>query len=157
MNLTKNILYVVFLLTMLFSLSCNKTETIVEVAPGFQIEYGTQCGWCAGNESISITQDKIQYLKLIPCGEKEGTTQKERTITNEEWQQLAGAFEFEVFETLHHSECNICVDGCDEIITISKDNKTHKISYSPNTEIQEIQQLQELLKILLIEMRQMED
>ena len=86
---------------------------------------------------------------------KEGIKQKERLISSEEWNKVTESFDFAVFETLDFSECNICVDGCDEIIQITQQHKTHKISYTPNTKMNEIEELQKILYELTTEMRKM--
>ncbi|GEM_PF-2546391 len=146
----------ILILFVYFFTGCNKNDTITELEPDFIIEYKLQCGWCAGLEEIKITLSKIEYLRHIPCGENEGTVQKERPLSIEEWTLISSSFNFNTFKTLTYSECNVCVDGCDEVIEITRDSKTHKISYSPNTKIKEIQEFQELLSNLMTEMSAMD-
>jgi hypothetical protein len=150
----KNILNLSILILLSFILfSCD--EEVKENTVDVQIDFGVECGWCAGTEKIILTPYKMVYLKQIPCGENKGILQKEKPLSSDEWNQIVSTFDFEIFTTLAYSECNICVDGCDEILTITRQNKTHKISYTPNTEIKEIKDLQKLLSDLITGMREM--
>nr|WP_319998612.1 hypothetical protein [uncultured Draconibacterium sp.] len=49
---------------------------------------------------------------------------------------------------------NVSFDGCDEIISITKVDNEHQISYDPSTEIEGLEAFQERLNELLIEIRE---
>lgn len=141
------------LLILAFSIlgACDKNE--VAPKPDFEIKFGSECGWCAGQEYITISSLNVKYFRNIPCGEEKGTTQKERLLSSEEWDEIQVSFDYSLFKTLNYSECNVCVDGCDEIIQITENKNTHEIRYSPNIEIEGMQELQNILMGLLEEMR----
>jgi hypothetical protein len=46
------------------------------------------------------------------------------------------------------------VDGCDEIIKITKDGELHEIRYSPGLEIEGLKKFQGKLKMLMEEFRE---
>lgn len=149
-NLKISLLTVCFII---FS-SCDKNE--LEPTPDFEIKFGSECGWCAGQEYIIITSTKIEYVRNIPCGEEKGTSQKERLISSEEWNTINSSFDYSLFKTLNYSECNVCADGCDEIIEIIENNKSHQLRYSPTNEVEGMENLQIILIDLLEEMREMD-
>ncbi len=100
---------------------------------------------------IIVTPSKIEYKRTIPCGENQGTETKSKSITTEKWDSIWSSFDYNLFETLNYNECNVCADGCDEIIRITKHNKTHEIRYSPEEEIEGVKDLEQILNDLLSE------
>jgi hypothetical protein len=74
-------------------------------------------------------------------------------LSSEDWNKILLSFDYSLFKTLNYSECNVCVDGCDEIIQITDNENTHEIRYSPNDEIKGMQELQNILTEILEEMR----
>ena len=146
-NLLKTAL-VIFLLSFLYQ--CEEKEDIFPEE--IIIEFGTECGWCGGQEYITVSSSKISYGRNIPCGEEKGTVTKERKTWSEEWNEIVLSFDSEYFNSLEYNECNVCVDGCDEIIKITENKSTHELRYSPSEEIEGIENLQELLTGFLHEM-----
>lgn len=137
----------IFVLSLLFLAGCEKEN--LNATDSFRIEFGSVCGWCAGEEKITVSQSKIEYTRIIPCGENEGQTELKRTINSEEWDNLINTLDYDYFLTLDYNECNVCVDGCDEFIKITKNGEPHEISYTPGTEIEGIESFQEKLEELL--------
>ena len=133
----------------LFLSSCAEEQP--EIDKSFYIEFVTECGWCAGQEYIKVTEQKVLYTLAIPCGENEGTTTDSRNLTAEEWQEIIDSFDYDQFLTLNYNECNVCVDGCDEIIRINEEDEIHELRYSPGEEIQGMENLKTRLKAILEE------
>ena len=119
-----------------------------------KIEFGSECGWCGGTEYITVTSSKVEYLRTIPCGDEKGTTKKERAISPKEWAVIINSFDYSIFKKLNYAECNVCADGCDEILKITENDNLHELRYSPTMEIKEIKELQHILKSKLEEMQQ---
>ena len=147
----KNLLITIVIFLLIFSLACDQEERVFN--DDFIIEFGSVCGWCAGEELIKVSQSGIIYIRTIPCGDDKGTTQKERTISVNEWDQINASFDYAFFKTLEYNECNVCADGCDEFIKITESGNTDKISYSPEKQIEGLEDLKSLLNDLLEEMR----
>ena len=141
----------IFLAIFLFPFSCSEKEQ--DILSDFTIKFGSACGWCAGQEYITLTNSKIEYERTIPCGEDEGTTNKNRNISSEEWAEINNSFDYSLFKTLDYNECNICVDGCDEILQITENESTHELSYSNSTEVEGMEILREKLSGILDQMR----
>ncbi len=143
-------LYIALLL--LVANSC--AEEIQPTQKTFFIEFGSECGWCAGQEYIKISEAEVTYSRNIPCGDEEGTITKSRSISADKWDSIKNSFDFDLFLSLDYNECNVCADGCDEIIRITDNGDTHQLRYSPSTNIDGLENLQEKLMLLLIEMRE---
>ena len=127
--------------------SCKKT--VFHNEKEFVIEYGSECGWCAGEEFVIINSSKIEYEKTIPCGENKGTETKTKEISQEEWDSIWSSFDYNLFKTLDYNECNVCVDGCDEIIRITRYDDIYEIRYTHGEEIDEIENLKQILAEIL--------
>ncbi len=76
------------------------------------------------------------------------------SISTEEWAELSNLYDFAFFQTLNYQSMNVSFDGCDEIISITKVDNEHQISYDPSTEIEGLEAFQEQLNELLIEIRE---
>ena len=113
------------------------------------IEFGTECGWCAGEKFIVVSPAKIKYERTIPCGDNQGTETKSISITTEKWDSIWSSFNYNLFKTLDYNACNVCADGCDEIIRITKAGNTHEIRYTPGEDIEGIEDLRHLLAEIL--------
>ena len=107
------------------------------------IEFGTACGWCAGYETLTISDLTVNFQRIIPCGENQGTFQNSKPISQDEWNEITASFNYSYFQSLDFDECNVCVDGCDEHIQITENHKSHTITYSPSTEIAGLENLRE--------------
>ncbi len=139
-KLTYNVLFVFFL----FSLSCS--DDIKMSDSDFSIEFGFACGWCGGTANLIIEKGKLSYERRIPCGENEGTETNSRALTEAEWDEITSSFDYNYLARLDNSACNVCVDGCDEIIRIKKQGETHELRYNPSETIEGLQNFQELLR-----------
>jgi len=141
----------VLISSLLFAVSCAEEDPVPEGSESFYLEYGTECGWCAGHRYLEISEGKVHYSFIIPCGENEGTINDSRNLTAEEWQNIQNAFDYEYLLSLNFNECRVCVDGCDEIIRINGEENLHEIRYMPGEEIEGIEELQEILADMMEE------
>ncbi len=148
----KMVLPVYVTLLLLLANSC--AEEIQPAEKTFFIEFGSECGWCAGQEYIKISEAEVIYTRNIPCGDEKGTVTKSRSISNETWDSIYNSLDYDLFLSLDYNECNVCADGCDEIIRITNNGNTHPLRYTPSTSIEGLENLQENLMQLLIEMRE---
>jgi hypothetical protein len=134
-----------FLLVLVFILSCSNVDE-PNIDESFVIEFGSECGWCAGSGFISVKKNLIEYERNIPCGENKGTENKSEVLDSTKWEDLITSFDYDYFTTLDYNVCNVCADGCDEIIRITKDDMTYEIRYNPSENIEGIELLQEKLR-----------
>ncbi|NJM16538.1 MAG: hypothetical protein HC896_15200 [Bacteroidales bacterium] len=91
------------------------------------ISTGTICGWCAGGDSLTLSQDSIWLKSYTPCGTATSTVGF--TMPPVLWDSLVAALDLEAFRQLDYNTCNVCADGCDTWIRIAKDSLRHKISF----------------------------
>ena len=128
--------------------SCNKPDDIDE---SIIIEYEMACGWCAGTTSLVIEGRRISYLKIIPCGNNKGTTSKNLTLRDIEWENLLKSFDQNRFLKLTINECGVCFDGCDERIKITKNGNEHEIRFLPTNVPEEVKSLLFHLKEIILQ------
>lgn len=142
-------LLIILLVPLLFA-GCAEDEP--EKQNDFKIEFGSECGWCGGEEFITITPGEILYSRHIPCGENKGTVAKSRKLTGSEWNEIIALANVELIHSLEYNKCNVCVDGCDEILRITEEENVHELRYDPCESIEGIEKLQQKLRALLQEM-----
>lgn len=144
-NMSKRSFLLVLVSAFILS-SCIFSDDDKDYDESYKIEFGFACGWCAGTGSITLLDGQIKYLREIPCGENKGSKSETEEFSAEEWNKLISSFDFDYFTTLEQNECNVCADGCDEIIKITKNNVIHEIRYNPSEDIEGIELLQEKLR-----------
>jgi hypothetical protein len=123
------------------SVDCKKTDDII----GLKIDAGYACGWGAGQDSIEISRDLVTYIFYIPSKSLLPVIKTSRSITGSEWNEITGSFNLAEFTRLKYNECNICVDGCDEWISVKNSQLSHSIRYSKGLVIADVSQLQKIL------------
>jgi len=94
---------------------------------GLIISYGVYRGWCAGDDSLTITANDLCYLLIAKCGESE--ISKHKSITPDIKSNLLNLLDFETFKKLQLNSCNICFDGSDYWISIKNNSYYHRIRY----------------------------
>ena len=133
--------------------SCSKQDNDFGDHGNLTIEFGTVCGWCAGEEKITVSPSKADYYRNIPCGDDKGTLRESVAISPNEWDEISSSFDYNYFLTLDFNDCNVCVDGCDEFIIITKNGFSHEIRYAPSKVIEGMDELRQQLTNKLNEIR----
>jgi hypothetical protein len=137
------------LITFFVLLSCKKSE----LAPNSDliIKAGFMCGWGSGEDSLEISQSRIKYVYYIPSQSRVPIINKSRSVTESEWTQILNIINLDDFVKLNYQSCNICVDGCDEWISIQDDKISHNIRIGKGSRIDTISKLQNKLAELRAE------
>ncbi len=107
-----------------------------------KINAGFVCGWGSGMDSINISRNSITYRYWVPATSPDLVINKTRPVTESEWKEILSYVNFSEFLNLDYQSCNVCVDGCDEWISIQNDNISHKITFEKGLEIKAISSLQ---------------
>lgn len=139
----------IFILFVITALSCSKDDEL-EIKDTYIVEFGTVCGWCTGTGFIAIQQGEIEYSPNT-CSGNQVLNKTKEPFNNNKWKELITSFDYDYFVTLDINVCNICFDGCDEIIKITHNDKTHEIRYNPLENIEGLETLQEKLREYLAE------
>lgn len=150
----KTIFGIFLLLFSIFLIGCNKQiiETQINQAnSSLHIKAGFICGWGTGTDSLDITQTTINYVYYIPSRSQSPKIKKSRAVPESEWSEIQNCVNLDDFSRLHYQSCAICVDGCDEWISIQDDGYFHKITYGKGSEIDTISKLQTKLAQLRTE------
>ena len=131
------------LLLLLFT--CRKTDNFLQPDSSLILKTGYMCGWGAGEDSLVISATKIYYVYRVPSKSQQPVIRQTRAITQSEINDINQALNIDTFNNLEFNTCNICVDGCDEWITIKNQKSDHNIRYSKGQKIEGIADLQTIL------------
>jgi hypothetical protein len=105
-------------------------DDLLKSGKGLKITIGSVCGWCAGGDSLFITESGTSFTRFIPCG---GNGYAKDTITNpNEWNELLEKLDLAEFKKITINTCYLCVDGCDTWILVKNDTFSHRISFGYN-------------------------
>jgi hypothetical protein len=140
----KNLLTIVFLL---FTglVCCKKSENDLSSKgnSSLKIIAGFICGWGTGEDSLYISKTSIKYVYYIPATSMLPQINKTRSVQDTEWVNIVNSIDLNEFVKLNYNSCNICVDGCDEWISIQNNQISHQIRFSKGMKIDSIYKLQQ--------------
>lgn len=108
-------------------ISCKKEE---QKNNGIEITMGSICGWCAGGDSIIITQENIKYASFNFCDTNSFIRDTSTNIN--EWNKLIKLLDYNVFQNISIYTCYYCADGCDTWVDIKNSTNSHRIRYGYN-------------------------
>lgn len=141
---------ILLMLIAIFVISnCKKSE--LTATSELTINAGFMCGWGSGEDSLVISQNKISYVYYIPGQSQLPVIRKSRAVSESEWTEILNDVNLDDFDKLSYQSCNICVDGCDEWISIQDDNFSHSIRFGKGLQIDTINKLQTRLAELRAE------
>ncbi len=146
--------FILFLSIFSFVLFSCSDEIVIQ--EDYTIKFGSECGWCAGQEFITVSSTKVEYEQNIPCGDDQGTIEKSMDFCSCEWNDLNASFDYSLYKKLDYNTCNVCADGCDEIIIITEDGSSHELRYSFSDKVEGMEDLRQKLTELMDKMREME-
>jgi hypothetical protein len=138
------LLFLASMLLLLWAISCNKDKETSDLT----IVGGSVCGWCAGSDSVILSEYKINYRNMHSCDHH--AYSKISHMEKSEWDKLTGMINFDEFNSIHLNTCNVCVDGCDKWITLRNGSYSHTIrfGYLDSAAIQSIKPLVDKLDSL---------
>jgi hypothetical protein len=137
-----------FLMIIPFLISCNKSDENDKsdyIYSDLIIKAGFMCGWGAGEDSLEISGSGIKYIYYVPAQSQLPKIKVSRSLTDSEWINIQNAIDIDEFLNLNYNACNICVDGCDEWISVQNKQVNHQIRYSRGLQIESIKKLQDLI------------
>jgi hypothetical protein len=128
-------------------ISCKKPDNISlnKENSSMVIKAGFACGWGSGEDSLIISSKTIKYVYSVPAKSNVPEIIQTRLTTTTDWQNITNAININSFLKLNYNTCNICVDGCDEWISIKNDSVSHQIRFGLGLKIDSIKPLQDLL------------
>ena len=132
-------LFLIFITTLFLS-NCEKTE--LTPTSDLTIKAGFMCGWGSGEDSLVISQTRVTYVYYIPAQSQLPVINKSRPVPESEWTEILNDINLNDFVKLNYQSCNICVDGCDEWISIQDENISHSIRFGKGQQIDTISKLQ---------------
>jgi hypothetical protein len=138
--------FIIILLTICL-ISCNKPDNISlnKDNSSLVIKAGFMCGWGSGEDSLIISSTTIKYVYSVPAKSHVPEINQTRPTTTRDWKNITDAININNFLKLNYNTCNICVDGCDEWISIINDSVSHQVRFGLGFKIDSIKPLQDLL------------
>jgi len=124
----KRVIAILAGMCLLFS-ACDETIPENGETSGLKISSGSICGWCAGGDSLVLTQGKYDFVAFNPCSEWVYIIRKSGALTSKQWSDLLSEFNYEEFSAVDINTCNVCADGCDNWIEIELNEQKHRISF----------------------------
>ena len=141
--------YLILISTLLLAVSCeSKTDAEAEQA-GVKITIGTVCGWCAGNDSLVITEKRMTYIQKPVCDGSEYKTSK--STSESSWNKIISLYDQDEFAKVDINTCHVCADGCDTWIRVENGTFTHKIRFGGLRDSDELKPIEEFIKLLVDE------
>jgi hypothetical protein len=140
------------LLIFLFT-SCSENRNELNLkTDNIEISMCSICGWCAGGDSLLVTQEKTHYDSNTECGKI--TKNKDIETAETDWDELIKLLDKEEFQKIDLNTCNVCVDGCDTWITLNDGGNSHTIRFGTNDSLvlTEIQPFVDKLKAIKVKM-----
>jgi hypothetical protein len=134
----RKILYLCPLILVAFACADNREEITDKSA--LVIKTGTICGWCAQNDTLSISGNMVRYVNYTNCSSNNPSVAKTGQIESSELDDLLGKLDVSELKKLDMNSCNVCFDGCDDWISYSNGTDSHYIRFTRNDpKLQQIQ------------------
>lgn len=92
------------------------------------VHFNGACGWCAGSDSMYLNKSVETYSKPPVCNFK--GVAYEYPAAPKNWEALVETFDMSKFKQIEMNTCAVCVDGCDDWVTVRQGNDVHTIRYS---------------------------
>lgn len=96
------------------------------------IKTGTVCGWCAVNDTLTITRNSVRYVNYANCSTGKPSVEKMGELNTAELDALLAKLYFSELRKLDLNSCNVCFDGCDDWIYFSNGTENHYIRFTRN-------------------------
>ena len=138
----KSTLILVLPVFFIFS-NCKKSDLSPE--SDYIIKAGFACGWGSGEDSVLISRTSIRYVYYVPAKSPDPVINRTRAVSDSEWKEILNDFNLQGFIKLNYQSCGICVDGCDEWISLKDDNLSHAIRFPMGFKIDSMSKFQNRL------------
>ena len=138
----------------IFSILLNssaRTKTTQYEDSDLTIKAGYICGLGSGQDTLTITEKKESYVFYVPRKSNKPEIKKSRTLTEKEWKEILSSFDMNDFLKLNYNICNVCIDGCDNWISVHSIKINHRLSFNYGMEIDSLKNLQVKLSQLRAE------
>ena len=93
------------------------------------IKTGTICGWCAVNDTLSISGESIRYVNYTGCNNVGPAVEKKGQLLTGELDELLSKLDINELIKIDLNSCNVCADGCDDWIFFDNGVESHYIRY----------------------------
>lgn len=138
-------LYLIAAIAFVFSCSDNDENTDSDL----MIKTGTVCGWCAVNDTLTITRNAVRYVNFTNCSTNNPAVTKTGELEPSELEDLLAKLNVSELKKLDLNSSNVSFDGCDDWISFTNGTDSHYIRFTRNDpKLQPIQAFVEQLNVV---------
>ena len=113
------------------------------------IKTGTVCGWCAVNDTLTITRKTVKYVNFTNCSTNNPAVTKTGQLESSELEDLLAKLNVSELKKLDLNSSNVSFDGCDDWISFRNGTDSHYIRFTRNDpKLQPIQAFIEQLNVV---------
>ena len=114
-------------LVVILSMSCSKSNEIIEDDDSLIFSVHYFGGWTMIDETLTINSGATHYSAGYYDREAMKRKSYQTTIktSDEQWDHLTKAFNLEAFTKIKDGSCSACVDGVDETFSVIKNGETY--------------------------------
>lgn len=96
------------------------------------IKTGTVCGWCAVNDTLTITRNVVRYVNFTNCSTNNPAVTKTGHLESSELDDLLAKLNVSELKKLDLNSSNVSFDGCDDWISFTNGTDSHYIRFTRN-------------------------
>lgn len=123
----------IFAVIVVVALACKDEQLVSEKHfSDLTIKTGTICGWCARNDTLSISGNSVRYVNFTQCDNSIPAIEKTAEIEAQTLDSLLMLLDYDEFKKIELNTCNVCFDGCDNWIEIHQGEESHYIRFTGN-------------------------
>jgi len=130
--------------------SCDKNNEVVE-DNSLKFEFQRSGSWIGLDEKLRITADSTYYSVSYRDLHTLELINYETTIktSKEQWDYLVNIFDLETFTKIQNGHCRACVDGFDEIFSVTQNSEVY--SFSNGNDDEHYKQMQDFFDTILMQ------
>jgi hypothetical protein len=122
--------YLFAIAAIVFVFSCADDDKNTD--SGLTIKTGTVCGWCAVNDTLTITRNTVRYVNYTNCSANSPEVTKSGQMESSELEGLLAKLNFSELKKLDLNSSNVSFDGCDDWISFTNGKDSHFIRFTRN-------------------------
>lgn len=127
----RKFLFIITVITSVFSCTYDSLEDRNNNSD-LIIKTGTVCGWCAVNDTLTITQNSVRYVNYTKCSTNNPAVTKTGQMESSELEDLLAKLNVWEFKKLDLNSSNVSFDGCDDWISFRNGTDSHYIRFTRN-------------------------
>lgn len=122
---------IIVVITLVFSCTSDSLDDRNNYSE-LMIKTGTVCGWCAVNDTLTITRNAVRYVNFTNCSTTKPFVTKTGQMESSELEDLLAKLNVSELKKLDLNSSNVSFDGCDDWISFRNGTDSHYIRFTRN-------------------------